>query len=262
MTSASAQLPPEEAEEPTRQPRSAEPGKGKRPLLPALRLRGSAVWLLVFLGCLFILSPFIEDLPRGKGIEICLVTLVMIFAVLSVGYQGRTLVTAFVLVIPAMGARWLYHLYPTGFSPVYYLVLGTIFFAFVVLQILRAVLHTPTVDANVLCAGLAGYLLLGLLWVPAYMLTAQVNPAAFTISSEQNAHMDGFHSFYFSFITLCTVGYGDVVPVSKVARTLAILEAIVGLFYVAVFISRLVAIYSSPAPAPNGGQNREQEPKS
>jgi transaldolase len=50
--------------------------------------------------------------------------------------------------------------------------------------------------------------------------------------------------------------------VSKVARTLAILEAIVGLFYVAVFISRLVAIYSSPAPAPNGGQNREQEPKS
>jgi hypothetical protein len=82
--------------------------------------------------------------------------------------------------------------------------------------------------------------------VPAYAILAQLDPA-FTISAgaESGARMDGYKAFYFSFITLCTVGYGDVVPASKVAQMLAIVEAIAGLFYVAVLISRLVAIYST-----------------
>ena len=58
--------------------------------------------------------------------------------------------------------------------------------------------------------------------------------------------MDGFTALYFSFITLSTVGYGDIAPVSKAARMLAPMESVVGLFYVAVLISRLVAIYSTP----------------
>jgi hypothetical protein len=62
--------------------------------------------------------------------------------------------------------------------------------------------------------------------------------------------MEGFNAFYFSFITLSTVGFGDITPVSKVARTLAAMEAITGLFYVAVLISRLVALYSTPNSTP------------
>ena len=53
------------------------------------------------------------------------------------------------------------------------------------------------------------------------------------------------NAFYFSFITLCTVGYGDITPVFDVARMLAAMEAITGTLYVAVLISRLVALYSS-----------------
>ncbi len=60
--------------------------------------------------------------------------------------------------------------------------------------------------------------------------------------------MEGFNAFYFSFITLSTVGYGDITPVSKVARMLAATEAMTGLLYVAVLIARLVALYSSPKP--------------
>ena len=57
--------------------------------------------------------------------------------------------------------------------------------------------------------------------------------------------MEGFNAFYFSFITLCTVGYGDITPVSKVAKMLAALEAMTGVLYVAVLIARLVGINSS-----------------
>ena len=59
--------------------------------------------------------------------------------------------------------------------------------------------------------------------------------------------MDGFNAFYFSFGTLTTVGFGDITPVSKVARTLAVMEAVTGTFYLAILISRLVGIYSPTA---------------
>jgi hypothetical protein len=61
--------------------------------------------------------------------------------------------------------------------------------------------------------------------------------------------MQGFNAFYFSFVTLSTVGYGDITPVSKVARMLAALEAMTGLLYVAVLIARLVSLYSAPGSA-------------
>ena len=54
--------------------------------------------------------------------------------------------------------------------------------------------------------------------------------------------MDGFNGFYFSFITLSTVGYGDITPVSRIARWLAAMEAMTGLLYVAVLIARLVPL--------------------
>ena len=58
--------------------------------------------------------------------------------------------------------------------------------------------------------------------------------------------MNGFTGFYFSFVTLSTVGYGDITPVSRIARWLAAMEAMTGLLYVAVLIARLVSLYSSP----------------
>ncbi len=209
--------------------------------------RYSAIGLLVVLALLFLSAPFIEDLPAGDLIEAGLLTLVMIIAVLAVGARRRTLVTALLLVTPALAGKWVNHFSPGRISALVYLIGAISFFGFVVAHLVRFVLRAPRVDANVLCAGLSGYLLLGLLWIPAYIAVARLNPSAFNLPA--GAIMDGFNAFYFSFITLCTVGYGDVTPVSKMARMLAVVEAIAGLFYVAVLISRLVAIYSSPQPA-------------
>ena len=59
--------------------------------------------------------------------------------------------------------------------------------------------------------------------------------------------MDGFNSFYFSFSTLTTLGFGDITPMSRVARTLAVMETVTGTLYLAILISRLVGRYSSTA---------------
>jgi len=60
--------------------------------------------------------------------------------------------------------------------------------------------------------------------------------------------MNGFTGLYFSFITLSTVGYGDIIPVSEVARMLAVVEAMFGMFYVTLLIARLVSLYTSKSP--------------
>ena len=209
--------------------------------------RYSAVKLLLALGLLDLSAPFIEDLPNGDMVESALLTLVMIFSVLAIGSSRRTLLTAAVLFVPALAGKWASHFFPGVVTSVVYLVAAMVFFAFVVAHLIRFILRATHVDANVLCAGLSGYILLGLLWLPAYVMVAKIDPGSLSLPA--GASMDGFNAFYFSFITLCTVGYGDVTPVSKGARMLAVTEAIAGLFYVAVLISRLVAIYTSPPPA-------------
>ena len=90
----------------------------------------------------------------------------------------------------------------------------------------------------------------GLALALAYVLVATIQPHAFAINSPANAPnvMTGFNAFYFSFVTLSTVGYGDIVPVSRVARMLAAMEATTGTLYVAMLIARLVSMHaSSPA---------------
>ena len=225
--------------------------------------RYSSVYLLCFLTVLFVLVPFLEDLPGGDLIETLALSSVMVCSVLAVGGRRRSLSAAFVLMVPALGGKWAHHLFPGSFSALFYLLASLAFFGFVVTHLVGGVLRASRVDANVLCAGLSGYLLLGLLWIPAYLVVARLNPAAFNLPSNTPAGggLDRFTAFYFSFITLCTVGYGDVTPVSKVARMLAITEAIAGLFYVAVLISRLVGIYSSPrlAPSPDIDSSAKQE---
>jgi hypothetical protein len=215
--------------------------------------RYSAIELLGSLVVLIVTSPFLEDFAGGDLVEAVLVTMVMVLAVLAVGGRRRVLTLALLLVTPTLVAKWGNHVWPHAVRPEIYLAASAVFFLFVIGHLLRFILRAPRVDANVLCAGISGYLLLGLLWVPAYLLVARATPTppgAFAIGAPPGSDgvMRGFNSFYFSFITLTTVGYGDITPVSKVARMLSVLEAITGVFYVAVLISRLVAVYSSAQP--------------
>lgn len=214
--------------------------------------RFSAVELLIALGLLFLTAPLVEELPQGDLIELIPASLVMIFAVLAVGGTRRNLITALVLAAPSLFARWHNYANPNQVSPVIGAAFGLIFFSYVAAQLIRFILLARQVNANVMCAGISGFLLLGVAWSPLYLLIYRLDPTAFTLPSVPGGTtvLDGFNAFYFSFITLCTVGYGDITPVSRGAKMTAVLEAIAGLFYVAVLISRLVSIHSAN---PQGG---------
>jgi hypothetical protein len=209
--------------------------------------RFSAAEFLIAVVLLFVVSPFVELIPGGNLIETVLITLVLVMGVLAVGRRRRTLVVAVILALPAFIGKWVNHFRPDLVPTEVYLVTGLLFVIFVVAHLLGFILRAPRVNSEVLCAGISTYLLLGLSWSFAYLLVAQLAPDAFFLNNGTTTghSLHGADAFYFSLITLSTVGYGDIIPVSNVARMLAAMEAITGSLFVAVLIARLVALYSS-----------------
>jgi len=223
-----------------------------KPSLRSLRLprfrRFTNVQLLIALGLLFFFFPFVEEVKGGDIIVAILLSLVLLCAVIAVADRKGVFFVGVVLAVPAIVGRWVNHFRPDLVPPPVFLTAALVLIAFVVASLLRFVLRAPLVNTDVLCASISAYLMLGIIWTIAYWLVDQLTPGgafAFNTTGEKQS-MRGFNAFYFSFITLSTVGYGDITPVSKVARMLAAMEAMTGLLYVAVLIARLVAIYSTP----------------
>ncbi len=208
------------------------------------RLRFSVAGLLFILLLFFVATPFVGQLPGGNIIDPSLFSLVIGAALLTVGSR-RTILYGALLALPALAARWGCEFRPE-LLPLF-LVSAMAFVSFVAAKLLGFVLRAENVDNEVLCGALAAYLLFGLLWGLAYSLVWTCNSAAFAFNLPADApkRMEGFISYYYSFITLTTVGYGDIIPVSNVARMLAAMEAIVGPLYIAILVASLVASHSN-----------------
>lgn len=209
-----------------------------------------------FLIALFVLLgtvPFVDEFAGGLLVESVLLTLVLLSAVIAVGGRRRSLVVGVLLATPAVVSKWTAHFWPDYSPPEFTQAAAILFLSFVTVQLFSFIVTAPQVNSEVLCAAIAVYLILGLTWAFAYSLVAVLNPHAFafTVSSDPNQMMIRFQALYFSFITLTTVGYGDIVPVSKVARFLAMSEATVGMFFATILIARLVTLYSGNRPEPS-----------
>lgn len=110
---------------------------------------------------------------------------------------------------------------------------------------LRQVVVTNDISANRLVGAVCIYLLLGVIWALSYTLVAMTDPGSFAgFSPEADAGWDS-EWLYFSFVTMTTLGYGDLLPISATARALAYLQAVFGQFYVAMLVAGLVSAYIS-----------------
>jgi hypothetical protein len=109
----------------------------------------------------------------------------------------------------------------------------------------RYALRPGVVDAERIFAALDAYLLAGLVLGVCYLAVEQMWPGSFGPATGGEFDLD--RAVYFSFVTIATLGYGDIVPVSEPARGLAVLEAVGGQMYLAVLVARLVSLYSAQA---------------
>jgi hypothetical protein len=214
--------------------------------LPVWRgvFRSSGRQLLVLLVALFLSFPFLDSLSWGDDAVNLLFTVVMLSALLAVGGRKWVFIGGGLLLIPALVLRWLPHLVEMRVDHPVTLASYCLFDAYVIIHLLRYVLRTPRVDAEVLSAGVSIYLLIGWLWAFLYLLCVQLQPHAFALTPPAEPRL--YDMFYFSFTTLTTAGYGDILPLSRQTRMLAAMESVFGVLYLAVLVARLVALYSSP----------------
>lgn len=114
-----------------------------------------------------------------------------------------------------------------------------------VVEMIRYLAIQRRVDLDLIMGGLCVYLYFGALWYLLYSLAAELDPGAFAYTVHGSHPISRDISqllFFFSYITLLTTGYGDIVPLSPVTQTLAMLEGITGQFYIVFFMARLVGL--------------------
>jgi hypothetical protein len=218
-----------------------------RPDAPAQGVRRlSVAHFLIALILLLATVPFVDQLPSGALIESVLVTLMLLTAVMAVGGQRQTLITAAVLATPAVVGKWIQHFQPDLAPEIFTNVISMAFMAYVTFHLFRFILRAPRVNNEVFYAAISTYLMLGLLWSFAYLLVSRLDPGAFVVSAETGRHrpMVAYQSLFLSFGTLSNVGFDDVRAASKPARMLVMAEGLTSIFYIAIIISRLVAIYT------------------
>jgi len=198
----------------------------------------------IFLALLVTLGLVLPSLGFGKNDEIrysdfCFSFLLTSGVALAWGRAWLFGLTAFVG-SATLAVRWMAYFTPTLALQVWAGAWSVTAILVICLVLLAQVFRAGPVNSYRLQGAIAVYLLFGVGWAHAYHLTGLLNPGSFNLpQGEIPSVLDWV---YFSYITLSTVGYGDITPVRPIARTLAIGEALTGQIYLAVLIARLVAM--------------------
>ncbi len=168
-------------------------------------------------------------------------SLTMLAAIHAVSEKMSTFAIAFAFAFLFLFFEWM--TYFGYFAELRYIskIFGALYSVYITSLILLFIMRQTEITIEIIKAAMSAYFLIGLMWSFVYLAIEVLRPGSFQVASGTTLNHDQF--IYFSFVTLTTVGYGDVTPISNGARSLAILEAVMGQFYLAVTVARLVSIH-------------------
>ncbi|MBI1818487.1 MAG: two pore domain potassium channel family protein [Deltaproteobacteria bacterium] len=202
--------------------------------------------LLVLLGIfVFTIDPLGDLGVTGQSLMSVFFSLVLISGVRAVAKSPLPTVLVGSLVLTNLVARWLRLWLGGGSLAAADAFFSSLFCGIMAAVVLAQVFRAGPITSNRIQGAVAVYLLLGLAWAFAYELIALRWPDAFVpppvASTTSNGDLTS-HFVYFSFVTLTTVGYGDIVAAHPVARSLVMLEALFGQLFPAILLARLVSM--------------------
>jgi hypothetical protein len=207
-------------------------------IVPGIRY----ISLWIFFAMLLVLFPFVKG-DIGAFIFTVLFSLILISSVLTASAQPTERLIGLVLLAISLITRWSYFL--TG-GPVLNelsFLFGTLTLALVSILLFLALFKTKAVTSTTIWQAISVYLLLGLAWACFYAFMEALAPGSFRDSIYPDVTMTFPTIVYFSFVTLATLGYGDILPTTQEARGLIIIEVLMGVLYMAILISRLVGTW-------------------
>src|SRR5262249_8960656 len=205
--------------------------------------KGLSAMLLFLILAIFVAAPLVASEKAGNVWFDVAFALLLLSGVVAVSRKWIHSAAGFVLVIATLALRWAA---VASSNPVVSIAshslsivsLG-VFAALLLIQVFRA----GPITAERIQGAIAVYLLLGVIWMVAYDLVYETVPGAFKFANGADEATHHMHDLaYYSFVTLTTIGYGDIMPAHPAARSLAMAEGLVGQLYPAILIARLVSM--------------------
>jgi len=199
------------------------------------------LYLLIALVAFVTVVPVLEELGQGRMILSIFYSTILLAAAYAVSESRGYFILALILAGPAFVLRWINNFLEGPWLAVVADVLTVLFLLLVAMLILTHVLRDEKVSREKIFGALSVYLLLGVIWSLLFMMVDFLVPGSFRYG--QDRALTGAEMVYYSFVTLTTLGYGDIVPISPSARGLATFEALTGQLYLTVLIARLVGLH-------------------
>jgi hypothetical protein len=205
--------------------------------------------LLATLLATLVLAPFLDAQIAGVSRFRIFSGAILLAGLYAVARRPRVLAAGLALAVPALVLEGWLHFQPSPGLVVASFALSTAFVLYVAAVALYAILDEERVTLDTILGGICVYLLIGIAWTFAYSILEHLVPGSFQVDGQPLppvARADEFRHeelIYFSFVTLTTVGYGDVLARTHPARALAAAEAVTGSLFIAVFIARLVGLH-------------------
>ena len=202
------------------------------------------VSLLVFI----LLKPFLTGYRLGEFALFAVMYITFTSIQLRLLGKGTFRRLAILVAIPAMFALLVGLFYPIRSLVIVDYVLLMMFFGLTSIGLFTYLGKPGAITSGRIYASVSLYLMLSTFWFALFNVIEAIRPGSFLQTSVvPPSHVPHSAFFYFSLITLTTTGYGDIVPVSPVARMFSALEGASGVLYIAITVARLVAAYQISA---------------
>ena len=195
------------------------------------------------------LVPFVEPTPLGRLVVNAINVSVMVAAVAAVGRTLLSFVVTLLLACAVLALQYFGIIFGDGHSIVHGWAVGAALYAVTIAYLLGYVFRPEVMTSDKLFGAAAAYLMLGVLWMYAYALIAYYYPGAFSVAGAQ-VTPEPVDLLYFSFTVLTSTGFGDIVPLTRQARAICVLEQLTGVLFLAILIARLAGVYPPVRRAP------------
>jgi len=202
---------------------------------------GRFLFLLLSMVLMFALRPFLESLVRISYLIDIFFFVIFLSAVYAVSQKKSTFIIALIMALLLEILIWLSHLTDISSFRIIGNILTILFIGYTATIILSYLFTEDEITGDVIMGAICVYFLIGFAWAFIFFTLELLQPGSFQMPQDQGAKLS--HFSYYSYVTLTTLGYGDFTPISAQARSLALLEAIMGQLYIAILVARMVGIH-------------------
>ena len=203
--------------------------------------------LLAAILSMIIGSPFLDDLFHYAVIPDIFITIIFVSGIYAISRKKLHIYIALVLAIPMFIGVWSAYIFQAYKLVVLGHFFGALFIGFVISLLINFIFYEKEITKEVIFAAVVVYLLMAIMLSNAYLILEFFNPGSFSLP--EGPSRNTFQYLYFSFVTITTLGYGDISPVLPIARFLVFMEAVIGVFYMAILVASLIGVSLSDRDA-------------